>query len=283
MTSYTHEATQRVSWVLAVTAAGNSSIGYTRRMAATPAAVPPLPAVKLNIKDVMKAINNQDAALKIGEGGFGQVYRGTFSNNPVAVKLLNIGKQRDAFEELSREVNAVGMIHHPNIVRLIGYAVSPEEGLFCIVYEYVGGGSFADALRKHKKGEALLRYEVQLWILQEVAEALVYVHALKAVHADIKPDNILLTADPLHVSSSPASALAKLCDFGFAKFITQVNAVTRTHTTVTRVGVSEGYTDPVTVKTGTLSAKTDVYSMVCFTCYMNITAAIRSIDCYCFC
>ena len=237
-----------------------------------------LPAIEFSIQDVMLAINNQDATLKIGEGGFGQVYRGMLRGVVVAVKVLNIFQQRDTFEELSREVQAVGMIHHPNIVHLIGYAVSRDEGLFCIVYEYVDGGSVGDAIRKHKKGEAVLRYEVQLRILQDFAEALVYIHARGAVHADVKPNNILLSSDPFQQSPSPTSAQgevpevhAKLCDFGFTRFRHKVNDNTHTHIPMTRGGVTEGYADPVAMSEGKLSAKTDVYSMVLYNTTTTLT------------
>ena len=229
-------------------------------MTTTATGAEPLPAAQLKVSDVMAAINYYKPPLKIGEGGFGQVFKGQLYGFPVAVKVLNIVEQRNALQDLHQEVKALGRVRHANIVNLVGYATSPDEKFFCIVYEYVGGGSFGDALRKHKSKEKVLRHEIVLEILQDVAQALAYVHALGVIHADIKPDNILLSSDPFQPSASPLRA--QLCDFGLARILRQTNANTRTHTVVTKVGATEGYADPITLSSGAIRPKTDVYSMV---------------------
>jgi serine/threonine protein kinase len=134
----------------------------------------------------------------------------------VAIKAIRLSEFQDAEEgrrvreRLLREAQSAGLLSHPNIVTI--YDVLEEEDSAYIVMEYVGGASLERMLRTHTLPDrgALLRY------LRQVADALDYAHRKGVVHRDVKPANIMI-AD----SGEGTDKLAKVADFGIAKFMSQ--------------------------------------------------------------
>lgn len=186
----------------------------------------------------------------LGEGGFGIVYKGVIDENVrpgfkstyVAVKELNPdGFQGD--KEWLAEVNYLGQLSHPNLVKLIGYCCENEHRL--LVYEYMACGS----LERHlfRRIALTMPWSTRVKIALDVARGLAFLHGLERpiIYRDFKTSNILLDAD----------YNAKLSDFGLAK---EGPMGDQTHVS-TRVMGTYGYAAPEYVMTGHLTARSDVY------------------------
>ncbi|KAL8470192.1 hypothetical protein ACS0TY_032889 [Phlomoides rotata] len=186
----------------------------------------------------------------LGEGGFGIVYKGVIDENvrpgykitPVAIKELDPeGLQGD--REWLAEVNYLGQLRHPNLVKLIGYCCEGDHRL--LVYEYLASGS----LEKHLflRVRATLTWHKRLKIALDAARGLAFLHSVEKpiIYRDFKTSNILLDAD----------FNAKLSDFGLARVGPTGD---QTHVS-TRVMGTYGYAAPEYVMTGHLTARSDVY------------------------
>ncbi|KAL4587003.1 hypothetical protein LXL04_011651 [Taraxacum kok-saghyz] len=130
------------------------------------------------VAELTAATNNFDRAWNIGEGGFGRVYRGAvkslehpFDEIPVAVKYAKGGHQ-----EWLTEVNVLGVVVHPNLVKLVGYcAEDTERGMqLFLVYEYMPNGSLRDHLSPRSKTP--LSWTMRLKVAQDAARGLAYLH-----------------------------------------------------------------------------------------------------------
>jgi serine/threonine protein kinase len=151
----------------------------------------------------------------LGEGGMGAVYRGvdTQTGTPVAVKILKpevATHSPEQVERFRREAEAVYQLDHPNIVKVFGAFV--YEGVYCIVMEYMGGGSLRAMLKRDKRLPIFYTLNLAL----DLCDALTRTHRLKIVHRDIKPDNVLLSDD----------SVPHLTDFGQAH-IADAESLTR--------------------------------------------------------
>uniref|UniRef100_A0A6P4AD14 non-specific serine/threonine protein kinase n=1 Tax=Ziziphus jujuba TaxID=326968 RepID=A0A6P4AD14_ZIZJJ len=187
----------------------------------------------------------------IGEGGFGYVYKGRIDEHTlialrpgvVAVKKLKPEGFQGHKEWLS-ELNYLGQLHHPNLVKLIGYCLEGENRL--LVYEYMSKGS----LEKHlfKKGARPLSWAIRIRVAIDAARGLSFLHnsEQQVIYRDFKASNILLDSE----------FNAKLSDFGYAK---EGPTGDNTHVS-TRVMGTKGYAAPEYIATGRLTAKCDVYS-----------------------
>ncbi|XP_058068552.1 probable serine/threonine-protein kinase PBL17 [Magnolia sinica] len=186
----------------------------------------------------------------LGEGGFGIVYKGVIDENVrpgykstlVAVKELDPeGFQGD--REWLAEVNYLGQLSHPNLVKLIGYCCEDEHRL--LVYEYMACGS----LEKHLFRRVCLTmpWSTRMKIALGAAKGLAFLHGAERpiIYRDFKTSNILLDSD----------YNAKLSDFGLAKDGPMGD---QTHVS-TRVVGTYGYAAPEYVMTGHLTARSDVY------------------------
>ncbi|VYS57998.1 unnamed protein product [Arabidopsis thaliana] len=198
------------------------------------------------IGEIEEATNSFDKANKIGEGGYGPVYKGYLDHTPVAIKAL----KADAVQgrsQFQREVEVLSCIRHPHMVLLIG--ACPEYGV--LVYEYMAKGSLADRLYKYGNTPPL-SWELRFRIAAEVATGLLFLHQTKPepiVHRDLKPGNILI--DQNYVS--------KIGDVGLAKLVPAVaENVTQCH--VSSTAGTFCYIDPEYQQTGMLGVKSDVYS-----------------------
>ncbi|AEE79385.1 unnamed protein product [Arabidopsis thaliana] len=193
----------------------------------------------------------------VGEGGFGCVFRGwldettltptkSSSGLVIAVKRLN----PDGFQghrEWLTEINYLGQLSHPNLVKLIGYCLEDEQRL--LVYEFMHKGSlenhlFANGNKDFKPLSWILRIKVAL----DAAKGLAFLHSdpVKVIYRDIKASNILLDSD----------FNAKLSDFGLARD----GPMGEQSYVSTRVMGTFGYAAPEYVSTGHLNARSDVYS-----------------------
>ncbi|CAD5183526.1 unnamed protein product [Musa acuminata subsp. malaccensis] len=191
------------------------------------------------------ATANFAEANKLGEGGFGAVYKGLLPDGRViAVKrLLNSGQ---GLGELKNELLLVAKLQHRNLVKLLGVCLEEET---MIVYEYVPNSSldkflFADAVRGKQ-----LTWGIRYKIICGIARGLLYLHEesqLKIIHRDLKASNILLDAD-----MNP-----KIADFGLAKLFD----IDQTQGTTNRVMGTFGYMAPEYVMQGKFSIKSDVFS-----------------------
>ncbi|VVA27918.1 PREDICTED: serine/threonine-kinase [Prunus dulcis] len=187
--------------------------------------------------------------LILGEGGFGVVYKGVvddtvrtgYKTTQVAIKELNReGYQGD--REWLAEVNYLGQLSHPNLVKLIGYCCEDEHRL--LVYEYMASGS----LEKHLfRMGCTLTWSRRMKIALDAAKGLAFLHGAERpiIYRDFKTSNILLDGD----------FNAKLSDFGLAK---EGPMGDQTHVS-TRVMGTYGYAAPEYVMTGHLTARSDVY------------------------
>ncbi|KAI3764516.1 hypothetical protein L2E82_14526 [Cichorium intybus] len=183
---------------------------------------------------------------KLGEGGFGSVYKGTLLNGTlIAVKKLS-SKSKQGNREFVNEVGMIAGIQHPNVVRLYGCCVDGNHLL--LVYEYMENNSLAHTLFDQDNSKLEIDWPTRQRICVGIAKGLTFLHeesALKMVHRDIKVSNVLLDAD----------LTPKISDFGLAK----LNEEENTHIT-TRVAGTIGYMAPEYALWGYLTYKADVYS-----------------------
>ncbi|KAG6539187.1 probable serine/threonine-protein kinase PBL8 [Zingiber officinale] len=187
----------------------------------------------------------------LGAGGFGTVYKGYIDENvrvglkslPVAVKVLNKDGHQGHREWLT-EVNFLGQLRHPNLVKLIGYCCEDDHRL--LVYEFMFRGSLENHLFRNTT--APLSWATRMSIALGAAKGLAFLHNAERpiIYRDFKTSNILLDSD----------YTAKLSDFGLAKAGPEGD---ETHVS-TRVMGTYGYAAPEYVMTGHLTARSDVYS-----------------------
>ncbi|CAL5339454.1 unnamed protein product [Camellia sinensis] len=204
-------------------------------------------SIHLNMSQVSRATHNFSSSMKIGEGGFGTVYKAQLADGQVvAIKRANKEHFETLRTEFSSEVELLAKIDHRNLVKLLGYLDSGNDRL--IIIEYVPNGT----LREHLDGMRgkILDFNQRLEISIDVAHALTYLHLYaekQIIHRDVKSSNILLTE----------SMRAKVADFGFARFGTMDTE--KTHIS-TKVKGTVGYLDPEYMRTYQLTPKSDVYS-----------------------
>ncbi|WCJ20522.1 Protein kinase superfamily protein [Euphorbia peplus] len=207
--------------------------------------------------ELKSATRGFSRGLLIGEGGFGCVYRGvirvsdeemTDCKIDVAIKQLN----RHGFQghkEWINEVSFLGVVKHPNLVKLVGYCAEDDErGMQrLLVYEFMYNRSLEDHL--FARMSASLPWMTRLRIAQDAARGLAYLHEqmdFQLIFRDFKTSNVLLDED----------FNAKLSDFGLAR---QGPPEGLGHVSTSVVG-TVGYAAPEYVQTGRLTAKSDVWS-----------------------
>ncbi|MBA0836299.1 hypothetical protein Goarm_008526, partial [Gossypium armourianum] len=196
-------------------------------------------------KELNFATTNFSQQNKLGEGGFGEVYKGILKNGRVvAVKKLAISKSEKVKAEFDTEVKLISNVHHRNLVRLVGCCSKGPELL--LVYEFMPNGS----LDKHLFGEGhgSLNWKQRFDIIVGTAKGLAYLHEefhACIIHRDIKPSNILLDRD----------FQPKIADFGLVRLLPE----DQTHLS-TKFAGTFGYTAPEYAIHGQLSVKVDTYS-----------------------
>ncbi|XP_073300775.1 probable LRR receptor-like serine/threonine-protein kinase At1g07650 isoform X2 [Primulina huaijiensis] len=197
-------------------------------------------------RQIKAATNNFNSENKIGEGGFGSVYKGTLLDGTViAVKQLS-SKSKQGNREFVNEVGIISGLQHPNLVKLYGCCIEGNQLL--LVYEYMENNNLARALYGPEEWQLDMDWSTRRKICIGIAKCLAFLHeesTLKIVHRDIKTNNVLLDKD-----LNP-----KISDFGLAKLEEDDN----THI-ITRVAGTIGYMAPEYALWGHLTYKADVYS-----------------------
>ncbi|XP_042036464.1 rust resistance kinase Lr10-like isoform X3 [Salvia splendens] len=184
---------------------------------------------------------------KLGEGGFGSVYKGKLqSGHYVAVKLLGKAKIND--KDFINEIGTIGRIHHANVVQLIGYCA--ERSKRALVLDFMPNGSLDKYIFKPKKTSSL-DWGMKFKIAVGAARGIEYLHSgcdIKILHFDIKPHNILLDD----------KFVPKVTDFGLAKLY----SIDKEAVTMTAARGTIGYIAPELNcrSIGLVSHKADVYS-----------------------
>ncbi|PQP96912.1 putative leucine-rich repeat receptor-like serine/threonine-protein kinase [Prunus yedoensis var. nudiflora] len=201
---------------------------------------------KFTFRQLKDATNNFDKANKIGEGGFGSVYKGLLSDGTViAVKQLS-SKSKQGNREFVNEIGMISALQHPHLVKLHGCCIEGNQLL--LVYEYMENNNLARALFGPEESQLKLDWPTRHKICVGIARGLAYLHEesrLKVVHRDIKATNVLLDKN----------LTPKISDFGLAK----LDEEDKTHIS-TRIAGTYGYMAPEYAMRGYLTDKADVYS-----------------------
>ncbi|GAB4849322.1 hypothetical protein Ancab_004123 [Ancistrocladus abbreviatus] len=205
-----------------------------------------LGAAYYTLRKIKAATNDFSIINKIGEGGFGPVYKGVLPDGKVvAIKQLS-SKSKQGNREFVNEIGLISALQHPNLVKLHGFCIDGKELL--LVYEYMENNSLARALFGAESHRLNLDWPTRKKICLGIARGLLYLHeesTLKIVHRDIKATNVLLDND----------LNAKISDFGLAK----LDEEEKTHIS-TRIAGTIGYMAPEYAMRGYLTDKADVYS-----------------------
>ncbi|RZB43824.1 Cysteine-rich receptor-like protein kinase 29 [Glycine soja] len=190
--------------------------------------------------------NNFSPANKLGQGGFGPVYKGMlFNEQEVAIKRLSSNSGQGEIE-FKNEVLLMSRLQHRNLVRLLGFCFEREERL--LVYEFLPNKSLDYFLFDPIK-RAHLDWKTRYKIIEGIARGLLYLHEdsqRRIIHRDLKLSNILLDAD-----MNP-----KISDFGFARLFN----VDQTLFNASKIAGTYGYMAPEYARHGKLSMKLDVFS-----------------------
>ncbi|XP_022762146.1 putative receptor-like protein kinase At5g39000 [Durio zibethinus] len=198
---------------------------------------------KFSLVELAKVTSNFKGE-KLGDGGFGAVYKGYLRDLDAEVAVKRISKaSKQGIKEYASEVKIISRLRHKNLVKLIGWC--HEKGELILVYEFMANGSLDSHLFK---GKSLLTWVVRFKIVQDLSSALFYLHEEGdhcVLHRDIKTSNILLDS----------SFNAKLGDFGLARLVDHAKGSQTTHLAGTL-----GYMAPECVSSGKASKKSDVYS-----------------------
>ncbi|XP_050935982.1 cysteine-rich receptor-like protein kinase 26 isoform X2 [Cucumis melo] len=183
---------------------------------------------------------------KVGEGGFGAVYKGKLPNGRiVAVKRLRQAS-RHGDVEFRNEVVLLSKLHHRNLVKLLGFSLKQNEKL--LVYEFLHNGSLHTFIFDPLNRQTF-HWTERYNVIQGIVRGLVYLHEdsqINIVHRDLKASNILLDV----------KMNAKISDFGIARLFTP----DRTHDDTSTIIGTYGYMAPEYVRHGHLSSKLDIFS-----------------------
>nr|CAD1825935.1 unnamed protein product [Ananas comosus var. bracteatus] len=190
----------------------------------------------------------QNYSVKLGSGGFGEVYKGQFPNGMlIAVKVLKMSMDRRAEEQFMAEVGTIGRTYHINLVRLYGFCF--DKTLKALVYEFVENGSLDKYIFEEKNR---LNWPKLHEISIGTAKGIRYLHdecQQKIVHYDIKPANVLLSRD----------FTPKVSDFGLAK-LCERDSDSYNNMTFNAARGTPGYAAPELWKPFPVTHKCDVYS-----------------------
>ncbi|XP_028075483.1 G-type lectin S-receptor-like serine/threonine-protein kinase At4g27290 [Camellia sinensis] len=203
-----------------------------------------LPLFDLTV--IADSTNNFSINNKLGEGGFGPVYKGTLEGGQeIAVKRLSKNSSQ-GLDEFKNEVICIAKLQHRNLVKLLGCCIQGEETM--LIYEYMPNKSL-DYFIFDQSQSTLLDWLQRFHIINGIARGLLYLHQdsrLRIIHRDLKASNILLDID-----MNP-----KLSDFGIARSF----GGNETEANTNRVIGTYGYMSPEYAIDGLFSVKSDVFS-----------------------
>ncbi|XP_039169821.1 cysteine-rich receptor-like protein kinase 10 [Eucalyptus grandis] len=200
----------------------------------------------MDLVTLRAATANFSLTNKLGQGGFGIVYKGILPDgNEIAVKRLSM-KSWQGVEEFKNEITLIAKLKHKNLVRLLGWGIDGHEKL--LIYEYMANKSL-DVFLFDPMKSSQLDWGARYSIINGIARGLLYLHedsVPKIIHRDLKPSNVLLDID----------MVAKISDFGMARIFSEKQNVANTR----RVVGTFGYMAPEYAMEGQFSAKSDVFS-----------------------
>nr|XP_043628955.1 receptor-like cytoplasmic kinase 176 [Erigeron canadensis] len=236
----------------------------------TSASVPPSPRSPRSQTEILQSGNLKPFSFNVlkmatrnfrpdsvlGEGGFGSVFKGWIDEQTlaaakpgtgtvIAVKRLN-QEGLQGHQEWLAEINYLGLLDHPNLVKLIGYCLEDDHRM--LVYEFMPRGSLENHLFRRSSYFQPLSWNLRIKVALGAAKGLAYLHSpeAKVIYRDFKSSNILIDS---HYN-------AKLSDFGLAK---DGPVDGKSHVS-TRVMGTYGYAAPEYMATGHLTARSDIYS-----------------------
>ncbi|XP_009196783.1 interleukin-1 receptor-associated kinase 1 [Papio anubis] len=206
--------------------------------------------------EISQGTHNFSEELKIGEGGFGCVYRAVMRNTVYAVKKLKEDADLEwtaVKQSFLTEVEQLSRFRHPNIVDFAGYCA--QNGFYCLVYGFLPNGSLEDRLHCQTQACPPLSWPQRLDILLGTARAIQFLHqdSPSLIHGDIKSSNVLLDE----------RLTPKLGDFGLARFSRFAGSSPSQSSTVARTRTVRGtlaYLPEEYIKTGRLAVDTDTFS-----------------------
>uniref|UniRef100_A0A0E0CG40 Protein kinase domain-containing protein n=1 Tax=Oryza meridionalis TaxID=40149 RepID=A0A0E0CG40_9ORYZ len=210
---------------------------------------------KFTYKELSRVTENFSPSNKIGEGGFGSVYKGKLRNGKlVAVKVLSL-ESRQGAKEFLNELMAISNVSHENLVKIYGYCVEGNQRI--LVYNYLENNSLAQTLLGYGHSNIQFNWATRVNICVGIARGLTYLHEVvnpHIVHRDIKASNILLDKD----------LTPKISDFGLAKLLPPDASHVSTRVAGTFFTYSvlhdRGYLAPEYAIRGQVTRKSDVYS-----------------------
>ncbi|KAF8037771.1 hypothetical protein BT93_B0576 [Corymbia citriodora subsp. variegata] len=218
----------------------------------------------LDIITIKTATDNYASMNKLGQGGFGPVYKGRLaSGQEVAVKRLSKSSGQGS-QEFKNEVMLIAKLQHRNLVRLLGCCISQDERM--LVYEYLPNKSL-DCFIFNEAKRTTLDWHQRFKIILGIARGVLYLHQdsrLKIIHRDLKVSNVLLDA-----AMNP-----KISDFGMAKMFGEDQIQANTN----RVVGTYGYMSPEYAMQGLYSIKSDVFSFGVI--LLEIVSGKRNVDFY---
>ncbi|KAF7803787.1 L-type lectin-domain containing receptor kinase IX.1-like [Senna tora] len=201
---------------------------------------------RFRYSNLVAATSNFCESKKLGQGGFGGVYKGYLkdANSQVAIKRISKDSTQ-GIKEYATEVKIISQLRHRNLVQLLGWCHKKNDLL--LVYEFMPNGSLDSHLYNNNNG--LLTWQVRYKIALDLASALLYLHeewSQCVLHRDIKSSNVMLDS----------SFNAKLGDFGLARLVSHEKGARTTLIAGTR-----GYIAPEYVFTGKAYKESDIYSL----------------------
>ncbi|KAJ0538345.1 putative protein kinase RLK-Pelle-DLSV family [Helianthus annuus] len=199
-----------------------------------------------SLAEISKATNDFSINNKLGQGGFGPVYKGVLKEGQeIAVKRLS-KSSRQGLDEFENEVICIAKLQHRNLVKLLGYCIQDDEKM--LIYEYMPNKSL-DCILFDESRKLKLDWQQRFHIIHGIARGLLYLHQdsrLKVVHRDLKAGNILLD----HLMCP------KISDFGLARMFKEDESEANTK----RIVGTLGYISPEYAVDGLYSVKSDIFS-----------------------
>ncbi|KAI9073141.1 hypothetical protein K1719_044892 [Acacia pycnantha] len=219
----------------------NLEISFVRRISEEE--IPKTKESSFSYSEVLRITKNFETT--IGEGGFGKVYLGTLEDDTkVAVKLLS-PSSKQGYKEFKSEAQLLTVIHHRNLVALVGFC--DENDVKALIYEYMDHGDLGGLLSD--KNQNVIKWSDRLQVAVDAAKGLEYLHngcMTPIIHRDLKPSNILLNK----------FMVAKIADFGLSRAFTNERD---SHLSTQPAG-TPGYIDPEFQRSGKLDKRSDIYS-----------------------